>query len=808
LGAQIAHALGGILITVDATNGFNALSRAKAFAAVAEHAPDLFDYIVNVYGRENADPLLLFGVDCEEKARIVLSQQGVQQGDSLGPLIFSLTVLPILRAFKQAFPSLALPSFLDDLTILCLAKDQPLPQRLAHLRAAYEWLRERLAEAGLAVNPAKSACLLPVNISAADLPPTGDALLAEEEGGGGVPLPADVAQRVQLVLGGVPTLAGEEAGVTLVGVPIGTPAFVGKEVLARLRTPENDRLLHELVRLKLTDPHLSYSLLRMCFLPGAMFLARNLGPEQCEEELARFDMLTLAALAAILQEPSLDTADVEDDDMSATIRHARSIPVPPKGPEGSREVAALCQHVTLPPHACQQVRLSFGSGGLGLPAMATRAPVAFLAHMLDTLEGALAIVPAAHRRHLQAGAAPEVGLGAPLLDTLPLQQVRLSLHRLQAAGVSWQTLEEAGVPQAWLDWARDKEGSAAVLMACLLPVAAGGEYLAPPNARHGAKHQSRLNGGLEAAEKLRYEASLASIADRSTRLAALSRAHSQAHVGSMAFLQVLPTHDPMLSLPGHQFREAGRRAIGEERPVMAEARCSKPGARCDGPLTAAHARCCPGGAHFRHNLLRDRIVRGLRGTSKLVGVVTEDRAPFVRAAGTPRMDITIPGGQLSLPYNGDPGTLDRRLGTHAPNRAVLLDTTIHDNTCASHVAQAAREPGYAARRGFEEKFTQYAGKYSQSQFTLFPLSVEHYGYVHDVGGSLLKAVAHYEHVRSGGMWPVSRALSRWRQLVSVALQAGLSSSVDMCLGNATGPFSSVEMVGQFLSRKLLVPPRP
>jgi hypothetical protein len=172
------------------------------------------------------------------------------------------------------------------------------------------------------------------------------------------------------------------------------------------------------------------------------------------------------------------------------------------------------------------------------------------------------------------------------------------------------------------------------------------------------------------------------------------------------------------------------------------------------------------------------------------------------------MDITIPGGQLSLPYNGDPGTLDRRLGTHAPNRAVLLDTTIHDNTCASHVAQAAREPGSAARRGFEEKFTQYAGKYSQSQFTLFPLSVEHYGYVHDVGGSLLKAVAHYEHVRSGGMWPVSRALSRWRQLVSVALQAGLSSSVDMCLGNATGPFSSVEMVGQFLSRKLLVPPRP
>jgi hypothetical protein len=804
--AQLVHALGGILITVDATNGFNALSRAKAFLAVAEHAPDLFDYMANIYGRERADPLLLFGLDGEEKSRFVPSQQGVQQGDSLGPLIFALTVLPILRDFKLAFPALALPSFLDDLTIMCLAHDQPLPARLAHLRGAYDWLKQRLLAVGLAVNPAKSACLLPATVTDADVPAA--AALDEEGEAGGEGAPMAVGRWVQQALGGIPTQAGVDAGVTLVGVPIGTPASVRAAVCARLRNPENDRFLHELVRLKHPDPHLSYTLLRLCYLPGAMFLARNLGPEQCEEELMRFDMLTLGALAAILQEPSMETDGAADDDWSATVRHARSTPVPAPGPDGPREVDALRQHVTLPSHACMQVRLSFGNGGLGLPSMAARAPVAFLGRMLDTLEGALAIVPAEHRHRLQAGLADAAGQGAggaPLLSTLPLQQVRRSLLQLHAAGVSWEQLGEAGVPSAWLDWAQDKEGSAEALMAHLLPVAAGGEYAEAPLPRHGARHQARLNSCFEEAEKRRYDAAVASVADRDNRLATQSRANSQAHAGSMAFLTVLPTFDPQRSLPPHQFREAGRRAVGEERPVMEAARCSKPGCARQ-PLTGSHGRRCPGGFQFRHDLIKNRVVRGLKD-SGLIGVLTEDHSPFVRVEGGQRMDITIPGGQLSLPFNGDPETLQPRYGANAPARAVLLDITLHDNTCATHLERAARESGHAAQLGYLEKFNQYGGSYSRHAYTLFPLSIEHHGYVHDVGGALLKAVAHYEHVRSGGMWPVSRALTRWRQLVSVALQAGLSTSVDMCLGNAIGPFSNRQMVGGFLTRKFLVPPR-
>ena len=45
--------------------------------------------------------------------RLILSQEGVQQGDNLGPLIFCLTIHPALLSLKSEF----LVGYMDDITI-------------------------------------------------------------------------------------------------------------------------------------------------------------------------------------------------------------------------------------------------------------------------------------------------------------------------------------------------------------------------------------------------------------------------------------------------------------------------------------------------------------------------------------------------------------------------------------------------------------------------------------------------------------------------------------------------------------------
>ena len=93
-----------ILVKLDFTNAFNCIRRDRMLEATAVHLPELLSYVSSVYSLPSS---LFFG------HYIVESAEGVQQGDPLGPLLYSLTTHSLLQAIKSEFTT----GYLDDISI-------------------------------------------------------------------------------------------------------------------------------------------------------------------------------------------------------------------------------------------------------------------------------------------------------------------------------------------------------------------------------------------------------------------------------------------------------------------------------------------------------------------------------------------------------------------------------------------------------------------------------------------------------------------------------------------------------------------
>ena len=81
-------------LKLDFKNAFNSLRRDKMWEAVHESAPEIYSFVHSAYG----DPSSLFCGDT-----ILLSKEGVQQGDPLGPLLFCLMIHPMILQLRSEF---------------------------------------------------------------------------------------------------------------------------------------------------------------------------------------------------------------------------------------------------------------------------------------------------------------------------------------------------------------------------------------------------------------------------------------------------------------------------------------------------------------------------------------------------------------------------------------------------------------------------------------------------------------------------------------------------------------------------------
>lgn len=85
---KFTHTNPKAMVKLDYKNAFNSIFRDKMLREVRDRTPEIFNYVAQCY----TNPSYL-----NWNGNLILSERGCQQGDPLGPLLFSLTIHPIVR---------------------------------------------------------------------------------------------------------------------------------------------------------------------------------------------------------------------------------------------------------------------------------------------------------------------------------------------------------------------------------------------------------------------------------------------------------------------------------------------------------------------------------------------------------------------------------------------------------------------------------------------------------------------------------------------------------------------------------------
>ncbi|KAJ0174020.1 hypothetical protein K1T71_010166 [Dendrolimus kikuchii] len=90
----LQHNGGDLVLKVDVKNAFNSVDRSALLSQIKDQIPDCYHFLWQCYSQNSK---LIF------QDNVIYSKTGCQQGDPLGPAIFSLAIHPIITRLKSKF---------------------------------------------------------------------------------------------------------------------------------------------------------------------------------------------------------------------------------------------------------------------------------------------------------------------------------------------------------------------------------------------------------------------------------------------------------------------------------------------------------------------------------------------------------------------------------------------------------------------------------------------------------------------------------------------------------------------------------
>ena len=94
------------------SNAFNSVSR-NHLREIPSTFPEIYDYVSQMYDRKSH----LVYVKGNETV-ILLSKEGVHQGEPLGPTLFASAIQPILKATQEKYEDVTILAYLDDIFVV------------------------------------------------------------------------------------------------------------------------------------------------------------------------------------------------------------------------------------------------------------------------------------------------------------------------------------------------------------------------------------------------------------------------------------------------------------------------------------------------------------------------------------------------------------------------------------------------------------------------------------------------------------------------------------------------------------------
>ena len=256
---RILYDQGFAILKMDASNGFQEITRASMHRAILKRCPSLLKLFQKYYTKESA---CFFNVD--EEVKVISSCEGARIGCKLGSFVFALTLQDLYEQVQKMLltqrDGSCIKAATDDVIMFVKADPRKKKSLEIAVKRLCGTLREGGKRLGVSFDNDKAQCLLPQGWLQGDVNLPGIKIYSDK----------------------APSLA--EQGIEVVGVPVGSSAYCSRSINKKI-----DEMLSNCESLTQLHPQSATKLLRESVCAAPAYIAQTCPPSLTAAVLRRFD---------------------------------------------------------------------------------------------------------------------------------------------------------------------------------------------------------------------------------------------------------------------------------------------------------------------------------------------------------------------------------------------------------------------------------------------------------------------------------------------------------------------------------------